>query len=185
VTAALVEVETWAACVALHWAKHYFGEKARYHPLIIGKVVELEASRNWGHALAILDAYLSPPLPASSSDISLAKINKWLCQQELGQDDDRLKAEILAWSPQGDDAVDKLRFEAGRAALLRDYAELAILIKRGRGSGMESMRTDSSYPLFKRAMRESPLIMRLIQGVTAAQRHTPTRQKRQGRKRQR
>jgi hypothetical protein len=182
VTATLVEVETWCACLALQWAKHYFGEKARYHPLIISKVVELESSGNWVDALAILDAYLSTPPPSSSSDVSLGKINRWLCRQELGQEHSRLKAEILAWSPQGDDAEDKLRFEAGRAALLRDHTELAILIRRGRGSGMESFYTLSNYPLFKRAIRESQQVARLIQGASA-QRRTPVRRKRQGRKR--
>jgi hypothetical protein len=176
----LVEVEAWSICLAMVWAKHYFGSEARYHPLVIDKVVELERSGNWTHALAILNAFLAEPLPSSSSEISLGKINRWYCLQELGRQADQLTAEIAAWSPQDADETDKLMFAAGRAALLRDYKELTELIRRGIGRGLPGFQKQAlaSYPLFKRAMEESAQVAKLLRGASAPQRQAPHESKR-------
>jgi hypothetical protein len=179
----LLEVETWAICLATLWAKKYFNKGARYHPLIIGKVVELESSDNWTHALAILNSYMSEPLPQSSSDVALGRINRWFCLQELGQESDAVMGEINAWVPQDDDAEDLLISQIGRAALLRDYSGLAILIKRGLGSSLPNLQKSflRDAPLIKRAMRESPIVASLLQGPNVSQRRVRPRVKRHGR----
>jgi hypothetical protein len=176
----LLEVETWSICLATYWAKKIFKQDARYHSLIIGKVVDMESSLNWAHALAVLDTYLSEPLPSSMTDVSLGRINRWVCLQELGREDDALTREIEAWKPQGDDADDVLRCEVGRAALLRDYPELATLIRRGLGSNMPSFQKSSlrDAPLMKRSIRESATIAGLLQGPNVSRRQVIRKGKR-------
>lgn len=184
-TPTLLEVETWSICLAVKWSKHFFAGEARYHPLIIGRVVELEDSSNWSQALTILNAYLSEPLPSSLSEVSLGQINRWFCQQELGYENNTIEKQILSWTPQGNDAEDILLAEIGRSALLRDYNELVMLLRRGIGSGMASLRKETlhGYPLIKRAMRESPSVASLVQGTSASHRYAPSRTRRRSKNR--
>jgi len=184
-TPTLLEVETWSICLALKWSKHFFSGDARYHPLIIERVVELEDSGNWSQALTILNAYLSEPPPSSFSEVSLGQINIWFCQQELGRESSTLETQILSWTPQGNDAEDILLAEIGRSALLRDYNELVVLIRRGMGSGMPSLQREilRGYPLIKRAMRESPSVTSLVQGTSASHRYAPSRTRRRSKNR--
>jgi hypothetical protein len=39
---ALIEIETWVLCLAAYWSKRLFKNDARYHPYVIGRVVDLE-----------------------------------------------------------------------------------------------------------------------------------------------
>jgi hypothetical protein len=182
---ALIEIETWTFCLALNWTKHFFKDRGQYHPRMISVVVDLEKVGRWTHALAVLDAFLRAPLP--SGNISLARINRWFCLQEIGHNDESLEREIRAWKPQEADEEDALLAETGRAALLREYSELIRVLQRGIGAGMPSF--EKKYlrdaPLMQRAMRESTSVARLLQGPEISVRRVQSRPKRHGRNKSR
>jgi hypothetical protein len=144
--------------------------------------VNLERLGRWTHALSVLDAFLQAPLP--SSHVSLARINRWFCLQEIGHDDESLEREIRAWKPKEADEDDALLVDAGRAALLREYSELIRLLQRGIGGGMPSFQKKylRDAPLMQRAMRESTGVARVLQGPEISLRRAPARPKRRNRK---
>jgi hypothetical protein len=183
-TSALVEIETWAICLSLFWTKHFFKDIANYHPYIISRVVDLESLGRWTQGLAVLDALLKDPLSPDAGDVSLARINRWFCLQEVGRDSEALEREINAFSPQGLDLESAFRFEVGRAALLRDYSELAKLFRAGMGN--ETLGFQKKYyremPLIKRSMKESRLVEGILQGAEARTSRATSRPQNRGRR---
>jgi hypothetical protein len=179
---ALIELETWTLCVAAYWAKRLFKVDARYHPYIISRVVDLESMGRWTHAIDVLDALLREPLP-NRDLLSSVQINRWFCLQEIGQDYESLEREIKTWEPDEDAEEDIFYNELARAALLRNYAELARLIRRGLGS--EVLGFDKKYlremPLMQRSMNESAEIASLLRGPEISRTRAPSRPKRYGR----
>ena len=183
-TSALVEIETWAICLSLFWAKHFFKDNANYHPSIISRVVDLESLGRWTQALAVLDALLKEPLPPDAGDVSLARINRWFCLQEIGRDSEALEREINAFYSQELDSESAFRFEVGRAALLRNYSELLGLFRAGMGS--ETLGFQKKHyremPLIRRAMKESPPVERILQGAEASAFRATSRLQNRGRR---
>jgi len=165
---ALVELETWALCLASYWAKHFFKRDAQYYQFTISRVVDLELKGRWTQAISILQALLREPLPAPPLS-GIAKVNLWFCLQQIGQGSEIIDREIAAWKRETEDEVEEFFDEVSRAALLRNYSELAKLIRRGIGS--ESLKFDKKYyreePLIQRAMNESPEVARLLYGSTS------------------
>jgi hypothetical protein len=182
---ALIELETWALCLAAYWAKHFFKKDAQYYPFTITRVVDLESQGRWTQAIAILEALLREPLP-SSYLAGIAQVNRWFCLQQVGGGSESLDREIATWKREPEDEADAFIDEVSRAALLRDYSELAKLIRRGIGS--ESLKFDKKYyreqPLIKRAMSESHEVARLLYGSTARTR-APSRPRSQSRAKRR
>jgi hypothetical protein len=172
---ALIELETWALCLASYWAKHFLKAGARYHPLIIGRIVDLESLGRWTHAIAILDALLRDPLPDSLLE-GAARVNRWFCLQEIGKGDESLEREIRQWKPEDQTESGIFEDELARAALLRNYGELAKLIRRGLGS--PTLRFQKKYmrgmPLMQRAMRESTDITALLLGQEVSRTRGPS-----------
>lgn len=182
----LVELETWALCLATYWAKRLFKVNALYHPFALSRVVDLESMGRWTHAIDILNALLTEPLPEPVL-VSTAQVNRWFCLQEIGQDYESLRREIINWEPGEDDEADLFYDELGRAALLRNYTNLARLIRRGLGD--EALGFDKKYmreaPLMQRAMRESTEIASLLRGPSTSRIRAASRPKRHGRGRKR
>jgi hypothetical protein len=167
-TPVLVELETWAMCLALRWAKHFFKRNAYYYPLLIGRVVELERSGRWSQALAVLNAFLLEPLPTDAERVSLARINRWFCLQQIGRDSESLQREVREWTPEGlEDANDIFRIALGRTAVLRDYSSLIQILRRGHDSEEISFQKKEfrEMPLVQRAMQESSTVRVFLQGA--------------------
>jgi hypothetical protein len=161
----LVEIETWAICLAFRWNKKFFGGRGKY-PMLIARVTDLEDSGRWSHALAILDTILLDPLPPDLSFIAYARINRWFCQQELGRDTEGLKREIETWDPVGlnSDSPDRKTVEIGRFALLRNYPQLVDAIREATTGQRAYIQKRSlrEMPLIKRAMRESNAVKAIL-----------------------
>lgn len=154
----MVELETWAVCLAVRWDKHFFKKPANYRNLVIDRVVRLEGSGRWTQALAILDSYLKKPLPTDTQDVIIAKINQWFCIQELGRDNASVQQEVRAWQLEDSADPDDVDYvEIGRRALLRDYDGLigAVESYLSRDESRMTKRDFAEMPLMKRAMRES------------------------------
>jgi hypothetical protein len=152
---------------------------------VISRVVELERLGRWTQALAVLDAYLDEPWPSDPDTVSYAKINQWFCRQQIGKDSDALEREIREWGPGKLDEQDRFTFDVGRAALLRDYQELARLLRTGSGSESLTLRKKNfrGMPLLQRAMSESPPIATLLQGADRQTIRTASSPQKRGRSR--
>ena len=93
----MIELETWAICLALRFSKRIFKEKAEIYDGIIRRATRLQRLGRWTQALAIMDSYLLAPLPLKEEDVILAQINRWFCLQELGRDNESVQREIQSW----------------------------------------------------------------------------------------
>jgi hypothetical protein len=150
----MVELETWAICLMLQWAKNFFAaEDIIYNP-VWGRVPKLEGLGRWTQALAVLDTVLLEPAPSDNTDFIIANINRWFCLQELGQDNDALRREICA----ADLTATDLDLErAARCALIRDYEGMIKELRSATEGQYAHMpkRDVIDMPLFQRAMKES------------------------------
>jgi hypothetical protein len=152
----LIELETWAICLAMRWGKHFFKESASYYPLILDRVTDLEDVGRWSQALAICDALLHSPLPTDTRLVTLTRINHWFCLQEIGKDDENLRREI---ADSEDDPEDHY-VPIGQFALLRQYDKLLQALRTATDdpTGAVPKAYLREMPLIKRAMRESPKV---------------------------
>jgi hypothetical protein len=156
----LDELETWAMCLATRWTKHFFKEEGTYYSLTIERVIRLEELGRWTQALAILDSFILEPWPVDDPDLMITvRMNRWLCLQELGHDNDALRREISLVQTEysRDENPEAQLHELGRLALLRDYPALVNEMRKATGGEDASLRKQRlrEMPLFKRAMRES------------------------------
>jgi hypothetical protein len=157
----LIELETWAICLALRFSKHFFKEEASVYDQIINRVIHLEELGRWTQGLAIMDSFLLDPVPIESDRIILAQTNRWYCLQELGKDNESIRREIQSWRPsQSMTQNDAEYLEIGRMALLRDYEGLVTALNGYfKGPDMQKRkRRVGEYPLIRRAMQESPRV---------------------------
>jgi hypothetical protein len=153
--AALIELETWAMCLTIHWGRKIFGSNATYPLDAVSRLVDLESRNRWIQALAIANALLMEPQPANQETVGLARINRWFCLQQIGQGDDALANEIRSWRmPELDDPYTTFRVTAAKAALLRDYDELAKMLRQAA--------SNQNLPYQKQVFREMPLMRRAI-----------------------
>jgi hypothetical protein len=154
----LVELETWAICLALRWSKHFFKESKANYPFIFTRITGLEEARRWTQALAVLETCLLEPASTDSGDLNITKINRWFCLQELGRNNEALRREIYDM-----EAGDQHQ-EMGKYALLGEYDALSKAIRRTT-EGPKPVTTKKNLtemPLLQRAMRESTQIRNLL-----------------------
>jgi hypothetical protein len=151
----LVELETWATCLALRWSKKFFKGVGFTDVYLMERVARLEDNGRWTQGLAILDSYLMQPLPIHGYLVGLARVNRWYCLQELGRENDSMQREIRTWQP-GESAgpADVDYVEIGRWALLRDYDRLS--------AAAHKYYSASYNRIEKRALRDMPLIKRAM-----------------------
>ena len=163
----LVELETWAICLALQCSKRFFKDGRKIYDDIIARVTRLQSQGRWTQGLAIMNSYLQEPVPLKEADIILAQINRWFCLQELGKDNASIQLEIRSWraGKAMNQATADYR-EVGRLALLRNYDELIAALNRyfSASSNQSSKRVVGEMPLMKRAMQESPQVKAFFRG---------------------
>ena len=154
----LIELETWAMCLAIRWSKHFLGAGDSYDYMAIERVSRLERNGRWTQGLAILDSYLLEPLFPDAQQVILAQINRWFCLQELGRDNDSVQREIRSWRLDESAEPSEIDYmEIGRWALLRHYGQLANAVHKYSTGPYKSLSKSDlrEMPLIKRAMRES------------------------------
>jgi hypothetical protein len=155
----LIELETWATCLALRWSKNFFKGVDVYDTMILGGVTRLESNGRWTQGLAILDSFLVDPVSSDAHSVILAQINRLFCLQELGRDSDSVQREIKTWGlDESAEPFDKDYLEIGRWALLRDYERLMGAVHKYTTGTYENY-----TPWSKRDLREMPLIKRAMQ----------------------
>jgi hypothetical protein len=182
---ALIELETWAVCLASLWAKNFFKAEGRYYPPTITRVTNLQEQKRWTQALAMLDSILHEPLPSDVDLVAMAQVNRWFCLQELGRDNDGLEREIqtteLREPELGADTRELAKL--ARYCLLRDYTDLIKQIRvatEGQHAVIDKQSL-RSMPLMMRAMGESAQVRAVLLSGVQAQRMTTVRKR--GRKR--
>jgi hypothetical protein len=163
----LIELETWAICLALQCSKRFFKEEQSIYNDIINRVTRLQGLGRWTQGLAIMNSFLAEPIPLDSEDVILAQINRWFCLQELGRDNESIQREIRSWRAGQSIEQTAVEYrEVGRLALLRDYEGLVAALNKylvGPKSQTEK-RALSNMPLMKRAMQESPRVRTVFRG---------------------
>lgn len=163
----MIELETWAICVALRFSKRFFKEERGIYEGIIKRVTRLQSLGRWTQGVAIMDAFLLEPVPLDLEDIVLAQINRWFCLQELGKDNESIQREIRSWRAGQSMSKNAAEYrELGRLALLRDYDGLVVALNNyfvGPEAPKRKQRL-GAQPLLQRAMQESPRVKSCIRG---------------------
>ena len=179
----LVEVETWATCLALRWVKHFFNDANTSFPMLGNRIIKLESLGRWSQALTVLDSFLLEPLPDDRGQVAVARINRYFCLQELGRDNEALRREIQSMDLNAEDqGIER----AARHALLGNYPELIKGLRElteGQNAGLKK-RDILDQPLFSRAMNNSTQVRNfLLVGGGRPTPGPPPKRARGGRKR--
>ena len=67
----LIELETWAICLALRFSKRFFKEEVSIYEGVISRVTYLQGLGRWTQGLAIMESFLLEPIPLKQEDVIL------------------------------------------------------------------------------------------------------------------
>jgi len=133
-------VEQLATALSVAWMAHFLSGEQVVSEFASEPVLRALEQERWNDALTLADLALrdyDPDHPQHE-----LRVNRWMALRELGEDWEKLQAEIKAWEPPRGET----RYQVAKAALLRDEAGFLDALSTYEESG-HSVQEIATWPL--------------------------------------